>query len=529
MEGKQDKRVLVVDDEENIRNISKRILSKKRLMVKTARSAEVGWELIKKEEDFNAILLDIDLPGMSGIDFLKKMKGKNISAEVVMVSGKGTIEDAVEAMKLGAYDYITKPFDINKLRTVVKKAVEKQALSRELDILQAVNSIIEKISRLKPVEEIMESIIDFLMEATGADGGSIGIWDDSKELIVIEVAKGAGADESIGKKIKKGERLCGWVAEHRAPVFLNNSPNMDKRFKNIYPRKEISSGISVPIVNRDEFMGVLNIKKINSKKKFTRKDFEVSSLIATQAAFAVKNAADYEKLLDLDKLKDEFIANVSHELRTPLQSIMVSCEIIEQELPEDQMVKVCLRNSKRMHKLISQLLDFSRWESVGISLNKEKINLKQLCREVEEDIGHKIKQNNIKVSHKFKKKDEVYGDHEALKRVMINLLDNSIKYSNKGSKVKVFGKKKRYSVEISVEDNGKGIPANEKENIFNRFHQQEPGKLMTAKHKGLGLGLSMVKKIVEAHGGKVGVDSVSGKGSRFYFTIPRFKEGKHEK
>ncbi|MGM0441825.1 MAG: ATP-binding protein [Elusimicrobiota bacterium] len=525
MEEDKPKRVLVVDDEENIRNISKRILEKKNFVVDTEGTAERGYEL-QKDKKFNVILLDIDLPAMNGIELLKKLKDEGTVAEIIMVSGKGTVEDAVKAMKRGAYDYVTKPFDIHELRNVVNRAAEKQSLTRQLDVMKSVNSITEQISQLEPAEEIMDKVLSFLINATSADGGNIGICEGEENNIIIKTSQGIDRESSGAKETKEGDFICGWVVEHKEPVFLNKPASEDKRFKDNIDDDKITARLSIPLRTGDEVIGVINLKKAGTDKKFSRKEFDISSVVARQLSYSIQKAFDYEKLLELSKLKDEFIANVSHELRTPLQSIMASCEIIEKNHPESKMAEICMRNSKRMHRLITQLLDFSRWDAGEFSLEREKLIPAELCSEIVEDISHKTEKKNIDIKNKIKKEHKIYADRSGVKRVLVNLLDNSIKYSDKGSKIEIFSKKKTGYIEITVKDNGKGIPPKEKKKIFDRFHQQEPGKLMTEKHKGLGLGLSMVKKIVEAHDGKVGVESKPKEGSSFYFTIPEYRGDK---
>ncbi len=516
------KKILIIDDEKDIRVLGKRVLEKDGGVVESACTAEEGLKLMEKE-NFNVLLLDLNLPGMSGIDMLKKIKSKGSDTEVIMITGRGTVDDAVEAIKLGAYDFITKPFDIHELRKSVSKAAEKQRLAMKLDVMKAINQIMEDISRLCPVDEILGEILDFSIKLSNADGGSVGIYDENEENIVIKASMGLDSDNNAGKKIKKGERICGWAVANKEAVFLNTAPSEDGRFTNVPEKIGIVSGISIPMIMRDRVIGVLNLKRMKGREKFSRKDFETAYTIARQAAFSVQNSKDYSRLLELDRMKDEFLANVSHELKTPLQSIMSSSEILLQRDRENRLLQVCGRNARRMHKLVVQLLDFSRLQGGETFLKKENIKLRDICAEAVDEIKLSSVKDKIEIHNTIEKSHRVFADKFSLKRVFINLLDNAGKYCGPEGIIEIYSEKKEDMIEVSVKDNGSGIEPEECEKIFDRFYQQCTGVSLTRKHRGLGLGLSMVKKIIEAHRGKVEVESNPAVGSRFYFTVPEFK------
>ncbi|MDA3792402.1 MAG: response regulator [Elusimicrobia bacterium] len=524
MDKNEENTILVVDDEKNIRKSIKRILQK--YEVKAASSAEEGLKLLQ-EENFKVILLDIDLPGMNGIEMLNKINEKFSDKEVIMVTGMGTIEDAVSAMKLGAYDFITKPFEIKELRKLVEKAVEKANLVKELDIMNAVCKIVKDVGGIKPIDEMLDEILDISIKSTNAEGGSIGIFNEKEKKLVIKVSRGPDAEKSLGNEIKSGEKVSGWVIESKKPVLINGSLEKDKRFKNINSRGEITSGICVPMIMRDKVLGTLNLKKIKEGNRFSKTDLQIISIFAQQAAFSVQNAYDYSNLLNLDKLKDEFLANVSHELRTPLQSITNACEILEKKHGTGRLTELLKRNSKRMNKLIIELLDISKIENGSLDISFKSFSVRDIVREVSEDVSPAAKEKDIVINHKISPEvKDIKADKDMIKRVLINLLGNSIKYCPEKSKVNIIAKKTKEGVEFSVSDNGPGIPAEEQKRIFEKFYQQKPGQSLTEKHTGIGLGLAMVKSIVNQHGGKVSIDSTQGRGAVFKFTLPQNPSGK---
>jgi signal transduction histidine kinase/FixJ family two-component response regulator len=516
-------KVIVVDDEEHIRSNCSRALEKIGINTDTAESAEKCLDMVKSGE-YKVALLDIGLPGMDGIELLGVLKENYPQLEVIMMTGDATIENAVDAMKSGAYDFITKPFEIHEIRKAVRKALEKGELSREVKELReivSINNVAKAISRLMPLEELVELIFVEAKECIDADEGSVALFDKASNEITIEYALGRHRDEAAGAILKTGERICGYVAVHREPILINGPLHSDPRFRELPVYNGVKSGMCVPMIVKNEIIGMLNFRRITNEEPFTENDLKIAGIFAQQAALAIQNSRDWEKLKELDELKTEFIANVSHELRTPLQTITNSCEILmHEEHSSDRIVSVLMRNAERMKRLISQLLDFSRMEKSGFKLELKPHDFTGIIRECVEEISTLASKRNIGISNKAGTHPPLYIDRDAIKRVLLNILDNSIKYCPEGSSIEIRTAQTNRNVKVEVEDNGPGIPENAQKHIFERFYQKEPGKSFTEKPQGLGLGLTMVRQIVEKHGGKIWIDSAPGKGSKFTFTLP---------
>lgn len=230
-----------------------------------------------------------------------------------------------------------------------------------------------------------------------------------------------------------------------------------------------------------------------------------------------------EKLRGLDKLKDEFISIVTHEMKTPLFPIMGYVEeLLENEsLSQSQkrLLEVVSRNSKRLNSLVRDVLLISKLDAGRLKLRPEKVKVKELMRQACADFRKVAKDKGLKLSCRS---DDVVVqmDRERITQVLSNFISNAIKYTEKGT-VRVSAKKRDGCVTFEVSDSGPGIPKESMEHMFEKFFRVES----TSGKEGSGLGLAISKALVEAHGGEIGVKSKQGRGSCFFFTLPKIFKG----
>lgn len=227
---------------------------------------------------------------------------------------------------------------------------------------------------------------------------------------------------------------------------------------------------------------------------------------------------------EVKNLKEILLRNISHELRTPLTSIIGFLDLLRSSpvgpLNEKQKkyVDTALESSLNLKKLINDLLDMSRLEAGKTKLFYSPINLSDLTSEVINALQPLAQSKNIEIINKINIIERVLkADKEKLRRILINLIGNAIKYTPKGI-VTISNKINGDMIEISVEDTGIGLRKEDREKIFEKFHRVD---MPTYKrYEGIGLGLPIVKELVELHGGKIKVESILGKGSKFFFVLP---------
>lgn len=234
---------------------------------------------------------------------------------------------------------------------------------------------------------------------------------------------------------------------------------------------------------------------------------------------------DLVQMKKLERVRTEFLGDVSHELRTPIFTIQASIETLlngainDYDVNKDFLNKA-LNNAKRLDALLFDLIEISRIESGDMKMSFRYLKLGELISQSVNEMQTHFESKKIRV--KVVSDDggiEVYGDKEKIKQVLINLIDNAVKYTMEEGEVTIIAEKSEGGVRVSVIDNGCGIPEEHLQHIFKRFYRVD--KARSREVGGTGLGLAIVKHIIEAHGSKVEVESEVGKGSRFSFVLKK--------
>ncbi len=304
--------------------------------------------------------------------------------------------------------------------------------------------------------------------------------------------------------------------ENRPLLEVIRNVELEKTFQEVLKTgRPETLEISIPLPGKKIFE--VNMVRIYSRLEENPGEEETSSSVL--AVFH-----DITRLKELEKVRQDFVANVSHELRTPLATIKGYAEtLLEGALKEEvahQFVQVIKKHSDRLEKIVDDLLMISKIESQEFQWKKEVLSISELIEEALELLKDSFEKKNMRVSLTPIPTDlQIYGDRKYLEQVLFNLLDNAIKYGREDGMVSIsVTEKDQKEVEVSITDDGIGIPGEDLPRIFERFYRVDKGR--SRELGGTGLGLSIVKHIIQAHGGRVWAESVSGKGSTFHFTLP---------
>jgi len=233
---------------------------------------------------------------------------------------------------------------------------------------------------------------------------------------------------------------------------------------------------------------------------------------------------DITQLRSLDSMRRDFISNLSHELRTPVSVIRANSEtLIDSALDDKKQAKIfakaILHNAERLTDMVSSLLDLSRIEYGELKLNFEEIDLNRFFKKFTQSIMSLSKKKNIDIKYLPNHKGSVSADFQAIERIMNNLVDNAIKYSEKGSEITISTSNDGDDyIRVAVEDSGEGISPEDQDQIFSRFFRTASAR--ASDNQGSGLGLAIVKHLVNNLNGEVGIESKPEKGSIFWFTVP---------
>ena len=299
----------------------------------------------------------------------------------------------------------------------------------------------------------------------------------------------------------------------------------------------VEAFVVVPLISGDRAVGVLGVHEPRKGGKVTAEDVLLLEALGRQAGVAIENARLYEEtrlhfealekahqeLMTLDRMKSDFVATVSHELRSPLaviggfaKTLIEHFDQIDEET-EKESLEIILKKSIALEGLIENILDMSRIEDGRLEVNLEAVDVVALCERV------RVDQDRVAEAHEVALEADGHGmtavaDPEKAEVALGNLVRNAIKFSPEGGRVKISVKESGRMAEISVTDEGVGIPADELEKIFERFYQVDRGE--TRSFPGSGLGLHITRELVHAMGGTVEVESELEKGSTFTFTLP---------
>ena len=235
-------------------------------------------------------------------------------------------------------------------------------------------------------------------------------------------------------------------------------------------------------------------------------------------------ARDISQRKEVERMKSEFVSTVSHELRTPLTSIRGSLRLVEGGVvgaisePAHELVRVAVKNTDRLIRLINDLLDLEKMGAGQLELNIEPLSGKQLIDRTIEGLESMATHANVRLQALVQTDIDVAGDPDRLLQVLANLVSNAIKYSSDGGQVLISLKHcTTHTARFSVHDQGQGIPSEQQQKLFRKFHQLDSSD--TRSKGGSGLGLAISKQIIEQHEGEIGVDSQSGQGSTFWFEL----------
>lgn len=426
---------------------------------------------------------------------------------------------------------IEKELSLRKLaRLLVEERVLSAALSNRLAEISALSEVGKAINTTLDLKDVLNMILSSSLELLGGTEGSVMLLDEDKTNLEVVSYRGPVVEPIIAARKAIGEGIAGTVALRRKPMLIQGDVIDDDLAEDAHPERGIHSSMCVPLLRRDELLGVLNLNETEGKRTFTEHDLEALGLFAEHAAIAIGNAALFEqereavlRVEELDRLKSDFVATVSHELKTPLTAIIGSATTLSKRgsrMTADQQatfVEMIERQGQRLLRLVQDILTTAHIESGMPKLRRELVDLRAGAEVIIEDLRHTYPSREVTLTTD-PERPQVWGDLGALQQILTNLVENALKYSEEGA-VDVTLSESRTETLIRVRDFGRGITTEQLDTIFDRFRQVDQSD--TRGHGGVGLGLYIVKSLVEAHNGDIEVDSEPGRGTTFTVRLPK--------
>ena len=308
-----------------------------------------------------------------------------------------------------------------------------------------------------------------------------------------------------------------WSVAMSVPVS-----EVDNLIRSVYAKQMIFLGTVIAII----LCGSLGLIVMFSRWNKTL-EAEVQSKTGDMIRMNKELVLANERLKELDKLKSDFVSMVSHELKTPLAAMRTSAQVLDMadagEETKREMLDIILRNIDRQTNLVNDLLDLSRIESGRMELKIGSVSLDSVIADSIESVKQAASEGDIKLNVELSESlASVKGDREKLTQVVINLLNNAIKFTPRSGEISIKARELNGQVEVKVSDTGIGIPPEDLDSVFDKFYQVD--STLTREAGGTGLGLAICKGIIEAHNGRIWAESELGKGSTFVFTLDKWSD-----
>jgi len=481
-------KILVVDDERVVRDGCHRVLTGKGFEVLTAENGREAMDILA-DKLVDVILLDLKMPVMSGEEVLEKTCDLYGAIPVIVITGHGTIDTAVGCMKKGAYDFITKPFQIDQFLLTINRAVEKRELEQKARLYEE-----EKLRNLYDLnleKSRLKTIINCMANGVMVTNRNMEVVLHNPALMrLLEIS------EKVENPIAVARIIDNDTLINTLETIQSEGPSKDAFIsQEIKAEKNILRAISAPALGpEDGIVGTVTVLE------------------------------DITPFKQLDEMKSDFANMVAHELRSPLMAIRqqdsVLLEGLAGPLQEKQRTFISRGIDKidQLLELINDLLDIAKIEAGKHVQHQVPTDIEQIISDTIALLDPRAQEQNIELSVSYKNMGRLQADPKGIGEVFTNLITNAINYSPEGGKVVVTAQGLNEYMEIKVKDTGVGILADELPKIFDKFYRVKHPK--TRQVLGTGLGLSIVKGIIQAHNGTIDVDSVPDKGTTFRILLP---------
>ena len=470
--------ILIVDDDRALLEALPRALKLRLdgLEIETSDNAAEALERIR-EIDYDAVVTDIKMPGLDGLEVLREIKKLRPKTPTLLITGHGEHDLALQALRGGAYDFVQKPIDRDYFVASLERAIELRRLERRVD---------EQRLALERHARVLEHVDDgiFLVD----DEGVIQHWNPAAGAVT-----GIAAEAALGRVVE--DVLSGWstvaplipVAEHPDPA----GPD---------PKT-----LPLELDGKELWLSISGVRFVDG------------------VVYAFRNVTEQRAL---DELKGEFVATVSHELRTPLAAIYGSAQtllrddVILDPETRTRLLEVITAESERLTRIASDILLANTLGSGRLRLDHRQVDLAELANDVVEQVRAAFAERpeiSIELAG-AEGAGEIVADGDRLRQILINLLDNAVKYSPDGGRVRLELETRASGIRFAVSDEGLGIPTGELQQIFGKFYRVDPS--LSRGVRGTGLGLYICRELARRMQGHVSVRSREGEGSTFYVDLP---------
>ncbi|HEY2989217.1 MAG TPA: ATP-binding protein [Candidatus Binatia bacterium] len=488
-------------------------------------------------ERFEIVLLDLSLPDAQGFDTIARVRKKSPELPIVVMTGLNDEEMAIKAVRAGAQDYLVKgrvdgDLLVRSIRYAIERKRAEEQIQRNLRRLRALREIERATTStldLRALLNVLLEKIDFLLPYSAT---TVRLFNKANGLLEPIACRNLEEGEWKAEPWRRGRGVPNVVFEKKAAWTVGNlQTDPQVRDPEFFRRHGLISYLGLPLVANDETLGVLSFYT-KQEHCFSDEEIEFLSTLADQAAIAIQNSQLYEEVRasrdameQANTIKEEFLSVMSHELRTPLNAILGYTEIVRGGLQgpvnaeQEKSLEKVVGRTRELLTMINGILQVTSMKAPRLRVESHEFNLSAFLDE-------------LRSGYEFPSDKEIFldwdypaelpvivSDSEKLKHILQNLINNAIKFTDKGQ-VSIAARHLSNSerMEFKVTDTGIGISEQMLPVIFEKFRQVDSSE--TRSYGGVGLGLYIVKQFTEQLGGKIEVESTVGRGSIFTVSIP---------
>jgi len=533
-------RVLLVEDNEDDAILIREELSETNIEIERAERLSTALDRLVGG-DLDAVLLDLSLPDARGLDNIERVLGKAPGVPIVVLTGLNDEEAAVQAVERGAQDYLIKGqadghLLARSLRYAVQRHRAEESLKERNRELLALRKISETILASLDLQPVIEQILEQAIFIGSFDLGNIRLLDPNREMLQVVVTRGYRDPQNVLSHRRISPSLEAAHSSHfRELIFkqacIEEQVRASKGLRT-FKKEGVESFVQVPVRAEGEVLGIIQLAS-RTPRRFRIEEVDLLETIGNQMGMAIQRARLYEEtkrqareLEKANQLQADFTAMIAHDLRSPLMNISGAAEAIINgmfgDVNEEQKrwLGRILANGHSLVNLVSDFLDVAKLEAGYLELTQERVDLRDLIDGTLDNFLILAQEKEISLTTALPASVPlVRGDRRRLEQVISNLVSNAIKFTGPGGSVELgMAQSDNAHVKIWVRDNGIGIPQTEVAKLFEKYRQCS--NAVETGRKGTGLGLVICKMVVQAHGGRIWVETEEGKGSVFFFCLP---------
>jgi two-component system phosphate regulon sensor histidine kinase PhoR len=502
--------ILIVDDDANLRRTLADILKVKGYLTVDAANGTTALTRVR-ENNPSIALIDLKLPDMDGLALLRQIRQESPSSECIVLTGHASQTSAIEAVNLGAYSYVQKPYDMGQLLVMIRRAIEKreaeEALRESEELYRTlVNTAPDAVTATNLHGEITY-VSQRTLQLHGYDSVQELLGKSAFELIALEdrekaalnlqrtLTEGVVRDLEYTMVRKDGTRFFGELSA----ALINDAHGIPKAF-------------------------IATTRDITERKQAQEALRDYTERLETRVADRTAELQDaLQKTQTANRLQTEFIANINHELRTPLTNLLLYHQMLSEQplIKTEERLSILGRELHRLLGLIEELLSLSRLDAGQVTFHPAPHDLNRLIENLINDRCALAEKRGLTLRMDlYPNLPQIKLDEPTMVQAISNLLTNALNYTPKGGEVSVRTwvevRDHRPLAGLSVQDTGPGIDKDDIPYLFERFYRGKAGH--ESGEPGTGLGLAIVKQVVERHHGQISVGNRNDNGGAI-FTI----------